>query len=235
MLNLLDCSYSERGRRKRKRSRASEKLAALENRLREVESAMKPSEAPPSKGDSALATPPSHSIAETSVSEVHALSEHNEQGSIEDTVEYATTQHAIDQGETGYQGYSADRAFIQRMKEKLGTWPGIDINRRLRPRDITAPSLFEPENQLAGQASLPPKTRASELIEAALDSHTPLHIVHRPSFDESFHVLYSLSPREYGPEEMRFLPLVYALMALGCLFTEPDASDANRSPAPNER
>jgi hypothetical protein len=61
-------------------------------------------------------------------------------------------------------------------------------------------------------------------IEAALNFHTPLHIVHRPSFDESFHVLCSLSPQEYGTEEIRLLPLVYAILALGCLFTEPDAS-----------
>jgi hypothetical protein len=196
---------------------------------------MKLSGATPFRGDSALVTPPSQLIAETPVSEVHTLSEQNKQGSIEDTVEYATAQHAVDQGETGYQGYSADRAFIQRMKEKFGTWPGIDIKGRLRPRDIAPPSLFKSDNQLADQASLPPKKRALELIEAALNSHTPLHIVHRPSFDESFHVLYSLGPQEYGAEEMRLLPLVYALMALGCLFTEPDASEANRLPVPSER
>jgi hypothetical protein len=207
----------------------------LDNRLKEVESAMKPSGAPHFKGDSVLVTPPSHFSAETSVLEVHALSEHKEQSSTEDTVEYATTQHAIHQGEQGYQGYSAEMAFMQRMKEKLGVWPGVDTSRRFRCRDPVAPSLFKPDKQLADQASLPPKKRGIELIKAALDSHTLLQVVHRPSFDESVLVLYSLSPREYGSEEMRLLPLVYAVMALGCLYTEPDASDASHPRPPSER
>jgi hypothetical protein len=235
MLNLPDCSYSERARRKRKRSQASEKFAALENRLKEMESAMKSSGAPYFKGESLLKTPPSHFIAETSVSEVHAPSEHNKQSSSENTLEYATTQQAIDQGETGYRGYSAESAFMQHMKEKLGAWPGVNINHRVGCRDKVAPSLFEPDKKLANQASLPPKKRALELIEAALDSHELLQVVHRPSFDESVHVLYSLSPQEYSIEEMRHLPLVYALMALGCLFTEPNVSDTSRLSVPSER
>lgn len=235
MLNLSDCSYSERAPRKRKRHQAPENFAALENRLSKLESAMKSSGAPYYKVDSVLVTPPSHLIAETSVLEVHSLSEHNGQSSNEDTLNYAITQHAIDQGETGYQGYSGDIAFIQEMKEKLGAWPGVDINRRFRPRHTDVPSLFEPDRQLADQASLPPKKRALQLIEVALDSHALLQVVHRPSFDESVHVLYSLGPREYSSEEMRLLPLIYALMALGCLFTEPDSSDAGRLPPPSER
>jgi hypothetical protein len=203
--------------------------------LKEVESAMGFSGVPQSKGDSLLKTPPSRFIAETSTSEVHALSEHNRQSSTENTLEYATTQHAIDQGETGYRGYSAESAFMQYIKEKLGAWPGVDINRRVRVRNKVAPSLFEPDKELAYQASLPTKERALELIEAALDSHTLLQVVHGPSFDESVHILYSLSPQEYSSEEMRLLPLVYALMALGFLFTEQNASDTNRMSVPNER
>jgi hypothetical protein len=51
---------------------------------------MKLSRATPFRGDSALVTLPSQLIAETPVSEVYTLSEQDKQGSIEDTVEYAT-------------------------------------------------------------------------------------------------------------------------------------------------
>jgi hypothetical protein len=35
-------------------------------------------------------------------------------------------------------------------------------------------------------------------------------------------LLYSLDPSDYGTEEMRHIPLVYALMALGCLSEKID-------------
>jgi hypothetical protein len=105
---------------------------------------MNSSGAPHFKEGSVMGTLPSQVIAEVSLSGAHPLSEHNGRGSAVDALDYGTIQHAIDQGETGYQGYSGERAFIQCMKEKLRLWHGIDINRLFRPRDTAAPSFFDP-------------------------------------------------------------------------------------------
>lgn len=58
---------------------------------------------------------------------------HSETRPREDNATPAKAYHAIEQGEIEFQGYSADRTFIQELKDKLGDWPGGDTTRSQLP------------------------------------------------------------------------------------------------------
>lgn len=145
---------------------------------------------------------------------------HSETRPREDNVTPAKAYHAIEQGEIEFQGYSADRTFIQELKEKLGDWPGGDTTRSQLPPGKPVPGFFDLDARLSDEVNLPTKESATKLVEAALDAQILLHIIHRPSFDVSFNLIYSLDRSEYSIKEMKFLPLLYAVLSYGCLFVE---------------
>lgn len=134
-----------------------------------------------------------------------------------------TAYHTIEQGEIEFQGQSADRTFIQDLKEKLGDWPGGDTTLSQLPPDMPLPGFFEGDRQLCDEVALPTKDLATKLVNAALDAQILLPIIHRPNFDAFFNLIYSLDKSEYSTREVRFLPLLYAVLAYGCLHVESDA------------
>ena len=123
-----------------------------------------------------------------------------------------------------YTGNSSYGAFLERMRAELGDY-AIGLDKSLVNRNLLMPRFCECEDsrQSAAEkaAELPAKETALALVDAALDDACALdRFVHRPTFDYHFARLYELDPREYGAEENEYLPLVYAVLALGCLFWE---------------
>jgi hypothetical protein len=47
--------------------------------------------------------------------------------------------------------------------------------------------------------------------------------VHLPTFYKQFDRMFELSPEEYGHAENSFLPLLFAVLALGKLFSKHDS------------
>lgn len=132
---------------------------------------------------------------------------------------HARAFYLVEQGEIEFQGRSADRTFLRGLKEEIGAWPGDDTPRNL-PTAFSVPGLFITERGSRCGVALPPIHRATKLVQAALDAHILLNFVHRPSFDRLFHLVYSLEPSEYSSKERQFLPLLYALLAYGTLFSQ---------------
>lgn len=70
---------------------------------------------------------------------------------------------------------------------------------------------------------LPPRDLVRKLCHLALSCGTCLmRIVHVPSFYEQLDHLYETPAENYGYEETRFLGLLFAVMALGCMYDSPD-------------
>ncbi|KAL3444937.1 fungal-specific transcription factor domain-containing protein [Aspergillus insuetus] len=202
-----DCVYTE-PRRKRKASPHFDRLQELEKRVKAMEETYQAS----TTRDS-----PQSQIAST------------QQQAYPSSTDGATAPRFQDQpnnrpneGEARFGCSSADRAFIDRLKIELGDGPGADFDSRLRLRDRPAVRLFHSADPEPRFTSLPPRERAEYLTNRALDSTVLYHVLHRPTFDSVFELLYSLDPSDYGTEEMRHIPLVYALMALGCLSEKID-------------
>ncbi|KAL7952587.1 fungal-specific transcription factor domain-containing protein [Trichoderma compactum] len=131
-----------------------------------------------------------------------------------------TAHHFIEHGEIEFHGTSADRTFMEELFEKLGD---SSMTHQRIPVDGSVPGLFQSDARCFDEVPLPGRDQAVKLVEAALDAQVLLHIVHRPSFDFSFNMIYSLEPREYSLKEGRFLPLLYAVLAYGTLFVDPFA------------
>lgn len=138
--------------------------------------------------------------------------------------EYGAAYHTIKQGEIEFQGQSGDRTFFQDLKTKLSDWDGSETCSQLLP-DMSLSGFFEPNRRISDQVTLPTKELARKLVDAALDAQILLPIIHRPSFNVSFNLVYSLDRSEYGKREVLFLPLLYAVLAYGCLFIESDSEN----------
>ncbi|KAK1243091.1 hypothetical protein MKX07_003719, partial [Trichoderma sp. CBMAI-0711] len=130
----------------------------------------------------------------------------------------ATAHHFIEQGEIEFHGTSAERTFMEELMEKIGD---SSVTHPRLPIHASVPGLFHSEARSSDDVPLPTRDQAMRLVEAALDAQVLLHIIHRPSFDFSFHMVYSLEPSEYSLRERRFLPLLYAVIAFGSLFIDP--------------
>lgn len=145
-----------------------------------------------------------------------------------------------DTGRWDYHGASSGINFLRRMGEEFGSIskPESSANKKLKtsmPRNlpeavISAPtSLRETPSEASLADELPPKTVARELCSHALDDACVIMFcVHQPSFYEGLDRIYELPLDKYENQDHRFLPLVYTVMALGCLFASDEQSDLDR-------
>ncbi|KAF4634789.1 hypothetical protein G7Y89_g3317 [Cudoniella acicularis] len=149
-----------------------------------------------------------------------------------ETVFEVTGQHDLDEQDNwSYHGPGSSSAFIRRIGERFGNVSdtGLGKNTVLRLRSIPpidgSPKSSEDESFESAQYSimLPPRDVALDLISNALDKACALlKFVHEPSFYSMLHRLYVVHPEQYGYEENKFLPLLYAALAVGYLFSSSE-------------
>lgn len=135
-----------------------------------------------------------------------------------------------DMGNWSYQSHGSSSAFVRRLGERFSNMSDLSIedkttNLRLRG----TPDIFESPNRSVNPAledssreiiPLPPREVAMELATSALNEACALfNFVHKPSFFSMLEAVYSLNPAQYTDKEHRFLPLLYAVLALGYLFS----------------
>jgi hypothetical protein len=143
-------------------------------------------------------------------------------------------------GEWDFHGISSGAVFLRRMKEHFQTLLGNEYRIPFLPRPALPPGLFSLDSPKSNASSpwdsssasaiynLPPIERVRTLCYYSLDCATCLlRIVHRPSFYEMLDKLYSTPQESWGNEEHRFLGLMYAVLALGCVYnvSEDQASE----------
>lgn len=99
------------------------------------------------------------------------------------------------------------------------------------PRQLLGEGMQESpfDNQDVGTDELPSKQLALTLCSAALDDACAiLNIVHHPTFYTSFHRIYDRHPDEFNDQDHKFLPLLYVVLGLGCLFDKDEDSELER-------
>lgn len=149
-----------------------------------------------------------------------------------------------EQGEWAYHGHSSGLSFLRRVKEQFKDVLGPEQMRRTAS-PFAAPkksySLGSPskpgllrqessdEHSVSGIGDLPSREVAKQLCSHAIDDAGAIMIcVHQPTFYKHFDRVYNRAPEEYDNEDHRFLPLLYAVMALGCLFAGDEDCDLER-------
>lgn len=141
-----------------------------------------------------------------------------------------------DQGFWDYHGHSSGIVFLRRMREQFGDLMGKSEGYGLpflKARNLH--EAFEsPKSNLESPMDsnhpnahdLPTKEYARSLCGYALnDACAVMRFVHQPTFYAMFDRVYDVRPEDFGNEENRFLPLLYATMALGCLFARAEESE----------
>jgi hypothetical protein len=151
----------------------------------------------------------------------------------------STGQLDIDEsGNLDFHGGSSGAVFVRRMREQFGDLLGGDHGGPFLPKiprpkplgslyDSPRSSIESPlEAGIPNTLDLPPREVAKAICADSLNCACALlRFVHQPSFYRTFDRIYDIPPENFGDEENRFLPLLYVVLALGCMFYRPGASD----------
>lgn len=144
----------------------------------------------------------------------------------------STGQLDLDEsGHWDFHGGSSGTVFVRRMREQFGGLLGNDHSAPLFPRiprPIMNPPIFDSprssmespmESGLPNTLDLPSREVAKVLCNCSLDrACSLLRFVHPPSFYEMVDRIYDIPPESFGDRENLFLPLLYVVLALGCMF-----------------
>ena len=155
---------------------------------------------------------------------------------LESMVHEAGSLDLDDQGHWDFYGQSSGMVFLRRMREQfgdiLGTAEGTG-GRFTKSTNISS-RLSSPPTSASGSPSesTPPNTRdlpakecARKLCSCSLDDAASLmRFVHQPSFYAMFDRVYDTPSEQLTAADQKFLPLLYAALALGCLFAKAEES-----------
>ncbi len=136
-----------------------------------------------------------------------------------------------DGGHWDYHGHSSWIFFMQRLQNQFGNLVvpppssdsrsschvqkspkiGIGIQQKSTSHDVVSPPTRD----------LPSREAAQRLCEACFDHACVLiRFVHEPSFWTSFERIYSTPWGQYYDEDRVFLPQLYIVLAVGCLYLD---------------
>lgn len=144
-----------------------------------------------------------------------------------------------DKGGWDFHGISSGAVFLRRMKEhfrgmlgpvtKVPFLPRSDRPAGLMNLDSPASAGDSPFTQLSNCPELPPKDVARNLCYYSISCATCLvRIVHVPTFYDRFEKLYDKSLENLSKDDTHFLGLVYAVMALGCMYNNLDDQSSEK-------
>ncbi|PON29062.1 fungal specific transcription factor domain-containing protein [Trichoderma gamsii] len=129
-----------------------------------------------------------------------------------------------DKGQWSYNGQLSTTIFMQRLQNQFGNLIA-SLPTRSRSKFVEQASK-DPMTDTAPYTisvnyGLPPESRARVLCQLAFDEACVCyHFIHNPSFWTSFDQVYATQPNDYGAEERGFLPLLYAVVSVGCFRAE---------------
>lgn len=139
-----------------------------------------------------------------------------------------------EKGGWNYHGTSSGAVFLRRMRENFRGMLGPAGREPFLPRPERPMGLINLDSPESAGSSpfesgslhmreLPPKEVARSLCYYSLNCATCLlRIVHLPSFYEMFDMIYDKSGEQLTTNESRSLALLYAVMALGCMYNPLD-------------
>ncbi|KAF2232946.1 hypothetical protein EV356DRAFT_568417 [Viridothelium virens] len=146
----------------------------------------------------------------------------------------ATGQLDLDEdGYWDYHGHSSGLSFVRRMRESLGDLMGPEGQATPFIKSRPLSQVFEsptsnnesPLESTSSMVDLPAKHCAIKLCGHALyDATALLKVVHQPTFFRLLDRVYDYGVENIGNTEQKFLPLLYAVLALGCLFASDEDS-----------
>jgi hypothetical protein len=144
----------------------------------------------------------------------------------------ATGQLDLDEeGNWDYQGHSSGLSFMRGLRQfddmfQIPSDRSPSIKHRTMSQDSPSPTSFSMAGSttLPAGVVLPSREEARTLCDNAIIEYSAmLRVVHLPTFYQQLDRLYDTAPENYGNAENSFLPLLYAILALGKLFSEHES------------
>ncbi|KAJ4361970.1 Gypsy retrotransposon integrase-like protein 1 [Neocucurbitaria cava] len=143
----------------------------------------------------------------------------------------ATGQLDLDEeGNWDYHGHSSGLSFMRGLRQFGDTSqfpPDSSPSLRHRTTSQDPPSPNSTQSPAGSSTALPPGTDLPSKKEARaicdraiIDAAAMLRVVHLPTFYKQLDRIYEVPLESYGHAENSFLPLLYAVLALGKLFAE---------------
>lgn len=242
-----ECTYDQPSNRRR--NPAPEYIEALESRLQRAETVLKTVLPDVDLDDPNLAAAVmQHALmvekspegglthVESSSTSSHQVDklERDQDSLLESMVDNTGSLDLDDEGYWGFHGHSSGLVFLRRIRKQFGDL--IEHPEGHGLPSLTARNLTitfgsprsggdSPDPIRPNLHDLPSKESARGLCEHALDDAcASFPFIHKPTFYRMLDKVYSASPENFGNEENRFLPLMYATMALGCLFAKAEQS-----------
>lgn len=237
----VECSYDQPSNRRR--NPAPQYVEALENRLQKAEALLRIVLPNVDLDDPKLdvhATEQKFTAAQKSKKATEdvnpsivqdTVQEGADEGLLETMVDNSGCLDRDDQGHWDYHGHTSGVLFVRRLRKQLGAADISGPMARSRP-SITAHMLDSPKSMsespqdttLPPTHDLPPREVARRLCHNAIDHACSLmKFVHIPSFFASLDRIYDIPPEQFTNQENSFLPLLYIVIAVGCLFSDDES------------
>ncbi|KAJ4144619.1 hypothetical protein LMH87_003494 [Akanthomyces muscarius] len=142
-----------------------------------------------------------------------------------------------ERGDWDFHGNSSGVVFLKKMKEHFRGLLGTTTASPFLPRPDQLSAVLNPDSAslhansplstMSTYPELPPKDVARRLCFYSLTCATCLtRIVHVPTFNSQFERIYEIPLENLGPEDTQFLGLLFAILALGCMYHSFDSSAA---------
>ncbi|KAJ5163633.1 Transcription factor [Penicillium coprophilum] len=233
-----DCSYDQPSNRRR--NPAPQYVEALENRLQKAEALLRtvlPNVDLDDPQFDVHATEQKFEAAQKAKKAAEDVKpivvqdtaqEGGDEGLLETMVDNSGCLDRDDQGHWDYHGHTSGVLFVRRLRKQLGaadiTGPMARSRSSISAHMLDSPKSMSESPQdttLPPTHDLPPREVARRLCHNAIDHACSLmRFVHEPSFFASLERIYDTPPEQFTNEENSFLPLLYIVIAVGCLFSD---------------
>ena len=237
-----ECTYDKPSNRRR--NPAPQYIEALENRLQRAEVLLRKFMPDVDLSDPALDPAVQQEFQNRERVRAHAAKikreeEQQPENQGPEMMSMIETIGELDLSEGGgwdFHGSSSGAVFLGRMKEHFRGLLRQDYKHPFLPRPPKPPGMLALDSPRSSSGSpwdpalpdMPPKEHARKLCFYSLDCATCLlRIVHQPSFYETFETTYDRPPESLSPEDNKSLGLIYAVMALGCMYNISDDSGSD--------
>jgi hypothetical protein len=230
-----ECTYDQPSNRRR--NPAPQYIEALESRLQKAEAILRSVLPGIDLDDPKYDARGVEQIIETSNARKPAVNGDHAQKPEDDAriqamIDQTGSLDLDDQGYWDFHGHSSGHAFMRKLKSQFGTsFASVDrlpaatkhlyLNQALESPRSTHSSPYE--FQIPPAYDLPPKEVAIDLSRNALDDCCALmRFVHRPTFFKKLHRIYDIDQDQYNTADNRFMPQLYIVLAIGCLFAKTE-------------
>ena len=136
-----------------------------------------------------------------------------------------------DQGHWDYHGNSSGYTFMRNLRAQFGDLFVLD-SRLPHSRSRAMSHLIESpktassspyDSSIPHSAELPDRRTAMQLCRNTLeDACSLMRFVHMPQFYGKVNRIFDTDPDNYTNADTQFLPLLYVVMAVGCLFAQTE-------------